>query len=350
MVYGLVLFPLMVFGFFSMLMRDRSQTFNAISLLFVLLLIFLAGFRDGTGTDTATYASIWRNILPLDQVLIYGYTGRDYLEPGFRYLVSFLKLFTESSVVFFLVLASITMGFLYAGLKRIPQVNFFLALALYLMIFFIPYTLNAMRQAIAMSIFIFVLPYILNGNLKKTIFWSLLAASIHMVGSLILLAYFIGRLKIGLVKFIVIGLVFSVLFYILNIPERVIDLIASGKFSRFAENWGAVDPIQIILRFLILSVFVFAALYINKTKWFSKLVMIYAVGFFIYIGLIDASMMAARFNLFFRILEIVLFSVIVASARKLHNRFLFFGIATFLGLYIFYLNLLNEDNVYVSIF
>lgn len=85
-----------------------------------------------------------------------GYTGRDYLEPGFRYFVSILKIFTESTVAFFLTMAAVTLGFLYAGLKKIPEINIFLAISLYLMIFFMPYTINAMRQAVAMSIFIYV--------------------------------------------------------------------------------------------------------------------------------------------------------------------------------------------------
>lgn len=171
MIYSLVLAPLMLLAFLSMLSKSRYQSLNFLAFLFVVLLVLIAGLRDGTGTDTNTYVSIWRNIVSLDQALMLGYTDRDYLEPGFRFFVSILKIFTESSVVFFLAMATVTLGFLYAGLRKIPQINIFLAIALYLMIFFMPYTLNAMRQAVAMSIFIFVLPYILNGNLKKSMHW-----------------------------------------------------------------------------------------------------------------------------------------------------------------------------------
>ena len=352
MIYTLTLLPLVIHSFLSMLKKDRNINLNYLAFVFVIILILIAGLRDGTGTDTKTYASIWRNILPFDEYLIYGYTGRDYLEPGFRIFVSILKMFTVSSITFFIIMASITLGFLYAGLRKIPQINLLLAIAMYLMIFYMPYTLNAMRQAVAMSIFIFVLPNILNAEFKKTFFWTLLAASFHSVGFLIILAYIVAQSKVKLLPFIFSGLVFSALFYYFKVLKHFLDIISPGLYSLFVdnENWGSVDLVQIVLRFLILASLVFSALFVYKQSWFSKLVMVYSIGFFIYIALAESNMLAARFNLFFRILEVVMFPIIVVSANKFSYRFLYFVIALTFGIYTFYINLLNEDNIYVSIF
>lgn len=350
--YILILIPIVLLSFVSILKKNNYHSLNYIAFIFVILLILVAGLRDGTGTDTKTYTYIWNSILPFNEYSILGYNGMEYLEPGFRIFISILKMFTDSSVVFFIFMASISIGFLYAGLKKIPQINLFLAIALYLMIFFMPYTLNVMRQAIAMSIFVFVLPHILNAEFKKTFFWALLAASFHSVGFMIILAYFIAQLKVKLLPFIFGGLFFSILFYKFKVLRFFLDLISPGLYSAFVdnENWGSVDFSQIILRFLILSSLVFSALVLQKESWFSKIVMVYSIGFFIYVALADSSMLAARFNMFFRILEVVMFPIIVVRANKLSYRFLYFAIALTFGILTFYINLLNEDNIYVSIF
>jgi hypothetical protein len=196
----------------SVLSNKAIKHSNIISLLFLIVLIFLASIRYRTGSDYLSYVSIWNDITPFYD----GETGREYLEPGFRYFVSILKMFTSETSIFFFSMAFLTLAVLYSGLKKIEYLNIYVAISLYFMIFYMPYTFNAMRQAVAMSIFIYSLIYIINNDFKKVLFLSLLAASFHLTGLLILISYFISRVKFQLINYFLIGMVVSFVVYYLN--------------------------------------------------------------------------------------------------------------------------------------
>jgi hypothetical protein len=129
-----------------------------------------------------------------------------------------------------------------------------------------------------------------------------------------------------------------------------IDLFFGAKFSAFSDSWGSTSIFQFLIRFIIVLFFVFISIKVIKTKFFEKTVIIYLLGFFIYIALADANMMAVRFNMFFRVLEVVLFSMVLYQSQYITNRVLFFIFTFALAISTFYLNISNEDNIYQTIF
>jgi len=306
----------------------------------------MASIRYNTGTDFHTYETIWRGITPLHE----GISGYNYLEPGFRYFVSFLKMFGDSSVIFFSSMAFLTLTIMYIGLKKIDNINIYVALSIYFMVFYMPYAFNGMRQALAMSIFIFSLTYIINGNFKKTFVLSLIAASFHVSGILILLAYIVSRFKTNLIHYFLVGTILSLLLFHFNIFGQLIDLAFGEMFSRHLVSWGGTSGFQLFMRFVIAIYFIFVSYKVVKTRSFKKIVIIYLLGFFIYIALSDANMMATRFNMFFRVLEVVLFSMILYQSRYLSNRVLFFVFVFAIAIATFYVNISNPDNTYNTFF
>lgn len=306
----------------------------------------MASIRYNTGTDFHTYETIWRGITPLHE----GISGYSYLEPGFRYFVSFLKMFGDSSVIFFSSMAFLTLTIMYIGLKKIDNINIYVGLSIYFMVFYMPYAFNGMRQALAMSIFVFSLTYIINKDFKKTFALSLIAASFHISGLLILLAYIVSRFKINLIYYFLVGTVLSFLFFHFNVLGQIIDLAFGAKFSRHLVQWGGTSGFQLSIRFVIAIFFIFVSYKVVKTRSFKKIVAIYLLGLFIYIALADANMMATRFNMFFRVLEVVLFSMILYQSRYLANRILFFLFTFAIAIATLYVNISNPDNSYNTFF
>jgi len=345
MIYLIIFTPLFIFSLFATLTKNVSKYSDTIGLFFIVILSFIASIRYRVGTDFSSYESIWNGIRPLGEHQTY-----TYLEPGFVYFLSFLKLFSNSSVLFFSTMSILTLYILYKGIKKINNINIYVAIALYFMIFYMPYLFNGMRQALSMSIFIYSLTYIINGNFKKVLFLSLIATSFHVTGFLILISYFISKIKINLVYYFLLGVLISFLFYYFGVLGYLVDLLTPGKFTTYANSWGKTSFFQLVVRTMIAIFFIFSATKVIKNKFFVKTVMIYLIGYFIYISLADANMLATRFNMFFRVLEIILFSILLYQSKYLFNRIIFFIFTFIMSGSIFYLNISNPDNIYESIF
>ena len=61
-------------------------------------------------------------------------------------------------------------------------------------------------------------------------------------------------------------------------------------------------------------------------------------------------MMATRFNMFFRVLEIVMFSMVLYQSKFVLNRIIVFIFAFSLAILTFYLDIMNDDNIYQTLF
>ena len=182
--------------------------------------------------------------------------------------------------------------------------------------------MNAMRQSVAMSIFVFSVPLIVEQKFFKVCLFTLIAASFHYSGILILVSYLFARVKFNTLA-LVVGLCASFIFSLGNFSQIFLDIFVPGKFTFYAVGWEDNEVYQFLIRFIILIIFMLAGHFVVKEKWFSNVIAMYSLGFFFYIALMDAGMLATRFNLFFRILEIILFPAIVAKSKYLTNRVTF---------------------------
>ncbi len=346
MIYYTVAIPLFILSFLSILNKKLTKNSDYIGGFFVLILTIMATVRYKTGTDFDSYTSIYNDI----NSLFDGLAGREYLEFGFRCFTAFLKTFSDSPTLFFGAMGALTLGLLYFGLKKIEGINIYIALLLYFMIFYISYTFNAMRQAVAMSIFIYSLSYIFEGKFKQVFLLAILASSFHTTGILIIISYFITRSKVNLTYYFIFGTLVSFILYRLSFFTVLSDLFFKSRFHRFLEiHSGGLLAIQLLIRSVISFFFVFVSLYIIKTDVFKKLTTMYLLGYFIYIIFYDSAMLATRFNMFFRVLEIVMFSMILYQSRYLFNRVIVFILISFLAVNILSKDINNPDNEYHSI-
>lgn len=315
--------------------------------IFTLLFSVVAGIRYGIGTDFFTYLSIFNNVNH--------YEDYNYLEPGFRFIISTLKQFGFSGQSLFLVFALISLSFLFVGLKKTSQYPIFSSF-LFMLTYYIGYVFNGVRQGLVMCVFIYLINDIEKRNFRKVLIFTLLGMSIHSSAIFIILAYFFYTLKVSIKHYFILGFISLVLFLFRNIwGNYIVNFMPSivvSKLSIYTENFNSeVDALGIIQRTMILIPFF---IYYSKLKAFSKfegVFRIYFLGFIFYCLFSFQEMFATRINMMFRILEIILFPYLLKiNIHKIEKLFLLLLIIIWATL-IFITEMKNPMNYpYVSVF
>lgn len=298
---------------------------SALSLIIVIFLTFIASIRWYTGQDFATYLEIYNytpSILSGENIFR-GYTN---IEPGFKLLTAIAKGF-DSHVVYFGLCAILSLFPLYLGLKKFNKytsITLSYGILIYFCFFYINYNFNAMRQAITMGFFIYSIPYIYENKALKVFFISLFSALFHSTGLIILLSYIASRFfLIDSYKKVCFVIILSLIAYKVDILTRVF-LMAGVNVGRWQELWGAISFSSIVLRLILIGVLIFPKPIFKQGKLGALIFTLYMFGFFIYMALGSVDMMAARFNMFFRVLEVLLIPLLISSYKFKINKYIQF--------------------------
>lgn len=312
-------------------------------IFFLLILLILATLRYGTGTDFNNYLELWEYIGPLNQDSILNY-GR--IEPGFVLTISILKLFTNSSIIYFGVCVTFALVPMYIGLKKIPVEYLLTSLFVFYLSFYIPYPFNGMRQAISMSLLILSVPYIVEKKTFKVILLSLIASSFHMTGFLILISYILTTLNWNLKSFFIGGSILSIIFWKTHILSHFLFNVLGVDSVVYSELF---DTNTSLFQLLTRSILVIVILYFGRKvedNVYKKILIIYLTGFFIYIALFDLNMLATRFNMFFRVLEIILIPILLYKCKNKVTKLALLIIFLIPSIYSFYVTITVPDNYY----
>ena len=122
------------------------------------ILIFFSGVRVGTGIDYYSYLDMWYYVKPINEIENFYLSA---VEPGFVFLISLIKFFTNKSIYFYLVTSLLAILPIYPTLVKLNIRYKIISFFIYFLVFYITYPFNVVRQGIAMGIFIFSLPFIL---------------------------------------------------------------------------------------------------------------------------------------------------------------------------------------------
>lgn len=312
-----------------------------------LVLVIVAALRVDTGTDYAAYLKLWTFVDPLSELfgknLRYGE-----LEVGFVFIMGLLKQFTASAPVFWGFCASLVFVPLVWGVKKLAIPSFFVVILVYLMAFYIPYTFNGMRQAIAMSIFIASVPFMLQRHNFMVLALTLLATSFHLSGALILLAYAVQFYRGNLLPIMLVGSLAAFVLSQLNVLSFILfDLVGISKVyvQKFTES---TSLFKLATRALLLLAFFY--FYPQGNDTYKKLFRMYLLGFFIYVGLAEYNMLATRFNMFFRVLEILMLPLLLTQFSQIKQRMLCLILFLVPYGYSFYTSAMHPDNWYKFLF
>ena len=353
MLYYITFIILLISGFASNYTFNKQNN-NILTIFSMLFLAIVAAIRENTGADFQSYERIWNGINPLNIAITEG-TGYQYLEPGFRYTVSFLKLFSDSSLLFFSFFSILSLILLVVALLHFNY-NPLISIFLYFSIFYMPYIFNVIRQGLAMSIFLVSLKYILERKFLNTILLSIIASSFHITGILIIISYFLVPLfqKIKPIYLLTIGTFTASILTISNVNKKIFLFFFPSRTDSFIIlNDEKTSLVQVFVRLFLIVSFIYIGSYLNQVnnyKIYRYLINLYIFGFLIYIAFFDFNLLATRFNMFLRILEIIIIPILLFHAKKNITKPLLFSYYLLIGIAYFIANATDPTNNYQTIF
>lgn len=302
MIYYILIFSFSLLCSFCVYEKNLSIINNKLlALFFCGFLIMLAGFRYNISSDYWSYYS-----------LFYSNIEETRLEYLFKQLMLFCKntFYSYNSLVFFVAFISITAkGFYFTKLN-----NPFLAILIYICIYFFDSDFNGIRQGLGIGFAFFAIEY---GRKKKFICYVvfiLLAAAFHSSYLVLLPFYFFCNktINVKFSSFIFLMLIlFAVRITVLNSILRYLQsiLVASGNGIIFQlSQYLGLGEFSINLAILRRLFFIIVYLLIFGSKKLDIDFILYFMSFIICFMLSGNEIFAHRLSGVFDIFCIPLFS------------------------------------------
>ena len=320
-----------------MLSGSASRPLNMLSgLLALAFLCIAASIRLNTGTDFLTYVEIWERTPTLVESVGTDVIG-GFLEPLFAFVNTVLKSISSSQLLFFSFYACLTLVTLHLAIRQINGINQAYAYLLYFSIFYLPYTFNGMRQAVAMSIFLLAVPAIVQSRTRSVLLFSLVATGFHYSGALIGIGYvFLSlcwRWRLGPWQVFALSVAVGGALAASGLLGRLFFIAFPIAMEIYSEVFDAPSSIGNVVSRLGLCIMMLAFTELGRghRRAVDALLTVYFLGLIIYLALSQFNMLATRFNMLFRVLEVLLLPMI-AQRLTIGRRLVFVGITLALAL------------------
>lgn len=314
----LQIFTLIFILFNISLLKDKNLKYISTIFIAYILIIFV-GLRDFVGVDDYGYLEYFNETESLFEVLTTSIGYYSYPRPyeiSFYYLMSFVKVFTESFYLFQLIVSFMIVSLILYSYKKLTS-NYHIALLLFSSVLYLSITMHQFRNGISMAFGLLAIVYFIQGKNAKYILISSISVLFHFSGFFLFLLPFTKKLKFTIysfIFFIMIAILFSVLGgftllieYFLAIFNGVDSLFinkVAGKFH--SEKYGEssiVFGLSIIKSLLIIGMYFFLQRYYIIEDKLKLLVKIYFIGVLFLIGLSEIGIFANRVFRFFVLLE-----------------------------------------------
>ena len=265
---------------------------NSVRILLTLFMVCLSGFRFEIGDDYTNYVRMFNDP-----------DGFSLIEPGFKLIISLVKLLGLNCQAFFLLTSVLTVVPLAFLINKACPRFFFTALSIYVLSYIYFEGMNTVRQAISMTIlFIGFYDYITNRKIVHLVFFTFLALLFHfsavVVGAVgfIVLRYTGKGIRVSLFA-IALVISFVVGIYIQSFGKQINALASligyAGYMERFEQRGVQSGAFQYALNlYAILFLFFshykgknISELYKNSIKLLLTAIIIYNVFINFYIGL-----------------------------------------------------------------
>jgi len=176
-----VYFLLLVLIISFLLLNRLSSKDLPIKIIFLILALF-AGFRIDVGIDYEVYSKFFDYVDNSKKIT---------KEPGFGYIIFYIKKWFGGPQFFFLYFAALTQYFYYRFIKY-NSINKELSILIYFcVISFYLYSFNAIRQTLAASIFLFSLRYLEKSSRSSFVIINLITAFLVHMSVLFLVPIFL---------------------------------------------------------------------------------------------------------------------------------------------------------------
>jgi hypothetical protein len=260
----------------SILYYSRNNKNNMLFIVFLILAIGIAGFRDMIGGyDVYIYSEIYESLDKIKNLYIT-------FEPGFVLYYKALRVFNEDRYFMFFVSSCIVLGFYIYYLKKISVFFYFS-----LFIFFCKFYLMSfvyLRQGLAMVLVFSSLYFLLKHKKKWAILLAIAAIFTHKSAIVFLPFIFVCNLKFSYLQITFIIAVIALLSFSplgTILLSNAGDALNEEKITAYANKTGSVNIFYIIEGFIILVL----AFFFRDKFYANKNTIIYYNGILFY-GLI----------------------------------------------------------------
>lgn len=296
---------------FDFTLSDNRLTLG--SLIGLLLLSFVSGFRKNVGVDWQGYMQIFFDI---------GRRQNEYrLEWAFKFLNEIINNLGGSAAIMFFVMAFISWYFVFKSVsgRILPLFIYFLFVNEY---FF--WSMNGVRQFVSIGIFLFSIQFIITRQLYKYVFWIIIAMLFHNSSAILFIFYFLPYNKLNNHKIWVILFLTSAIFSYFSLFTNMVAVFVEYIMTSFTifsnyNNYLESDSIvaadlnlgfgfyfQLCTNFLIVLLSKNLIIKYPNTRLYFILFMISAIVF----NLFYMFSPIGRLNIFILILKCYLLSVI----------------------------------------
>lgn len=280
----------------------------------LLILWLLLALRYGQGSDYFSYMRIFYSMNSLRQVI---YNPQNiHGEIGFRFLCYIIG----DNYQYFIILLSIFTIIMFQRFVEKYSSNYCLSILLSYPVFYLSYAFSSFRQIIVLSIFMgIMLELLLKKKYKKYIVWCLILSLFHNSALVLLLMPFLIKISLKNIS-ILSGIMIVCLLAVYNMGENIISKIPliGFKMSYYYNN----DMSLFALLERILTLIMLVMLYVTnsqKTSTASALLKLYIGGIVLYVGLSQSALIASRVVIYFKVLEIVLFPLLLERKSLLRQ-------------------------------
>jgi hypothetical protein len=335
LIYYFIYIGLSLLSFLEVFSRNKGFKRLIVSLApyVIFLLILFSGTRFFVGYDYEAYVDIYNG---------YAYDN----EIGFEILVYLLHMFGSGSGGLFFVVALLSVAIKSYSISKLSP-YFFLSLCLYFSQDFLARDFGNMRQglAISFSFFSFLL-YIKNKNLLSIAF-AVLSFLFHYSAFVYILWLLYDRIRFGnvsMVFWLVVALIAGqvmdassvnyLLAYVHNdyIFKKISDYSARPEYS---SSLG-ITPGLVVRIFIFMVLVYYERVFKYRVLFYECLKSATFFGLFVFLIFNSFEIIAVRLSLYFRILDVVTLSIILAMVRDKYQRLLiycFIVLYAFQGLY-----------------
>ena len=339
----MVIFLYVAFYLFALMadsLNKRNRSYVLMVVCFVLAL--LAGTRTVRWADTTIYMESFALTPPLSDLtqfsMPYGYS-----EMGFFYIGVIVKSFTSNVTVYFLIVALLSMFFLYKALDKYCYYPI-LGVCAYTSRFLFGRNFIQIRAGLSYAIILMAVQYITKRDWKRYFAWVFVAYLFHHSAIIAVPVYFLCMLDIKK-KHIVMGLgmAFVIAAFFSNVVRSMVadnasDLdVTTYVAEEYQREWGLSNPMIYFQTFLLL-VYTFTEDRMRKTT--SHYITIRNAYFYSTLILITLSCYTAlsgRVSSQFATLEMVIIPSIAYSFSRKNRGIAYLGMGAALTA-IFYLN------------
>ncbi|MDR0965074.1 MAG: EpsG family protein [Myxococcales bacterium] len=307
--YWLLFSVILIFFIIDYIRKTNSSAFYYLSLFSLTALLC---FRFGQGTDYPNYQEL--------------YQFPSHGEWGYRFLTMFLRDLGVSFPTFIFFISLVQCALIHKAISRYSCNRNFSLFLLYPTIY-LTYFFSGIRQGLVIAVFLgIMLPLLEKRSFIKYIFFCLFMSLFHTVALILLPLIFIHRLKVNLL------LILMFISLILGIINQILPFgIVIGNF--FAEpldlerEFRATQSYTLAFLERVLMCFIVTFIVVSKDSEFRKndsdilLFKVYLFGFFVFMLFSANNLIASRFGILFKSVEIFLLPLITLKTIKLRHAF-----------------------------